>query len=412
MESRRQQRLSDRGNRGGLWEGFPQQRDRQIEDRKYRVERENRSDRGRWNRAGNGTPPWANRNYETPAWAHQRRDERKAQKAFEKEMRRAERYNGGYAWDGWNTGRTIWNTPYYGDRYDRVRYRDRDDWDDDWDDYDDRWDRYSTTYIYERPTYVVNHYPFYGPVTYYDSYYYDPYPYYRPVYYSSYDPYYSSYYPSYGPRYVDIVEYYDDPYYNGYGDPYYYDPYYDRGDWKEQLLRVVLSSFFGGSDYGYYDRYPSYYTSAGYLPYRQPSAYYVISEPWYGGYYDDPSTPAYSPAYVGYYDSPYIGTGYDSELLRQAVAAGYSQGLQDGMYARQRGWDDSYYYDPYAYDGRYYDAYSTSIAERRRCMSEGYELGYRDAMMDRDRQEYYYGNNAGYVDLVSLALGDVMRVGI
>jgi hypothetical protein len=60
------------------------------------------------------------------------------------------------------------------------------------------------------------------------------------------------------------------------------------------------------------------------------------------------------------------------------------------------------------------------MAERRRCMSEGYELGYRDAMMDRDN-DYYYGgyddgyydnDMAGYVDLVSLALGDVLRVGI
>lgn len=398
--------MSDRGKRGGLWEGFPQERNRRIDDRKNQVESENRSDRGRWNRAGNGTPPWANRNYETPAWAHQRRDERKAQKAFEKEMRRAERYNNPYVWDGWNAGRTIWDTPYYGDRYDRARYRDRDDWNDDWDDYDDRWDRYRTTYVYDRPTYVVNHYPFYGPVTYYnyDPYYYDPYPYYTPVYYSSYDPFYSSYYP----RYVDVVEYYDDPYY--YGDPYYDGSryYYDRGDWKEQLLRVVLASFFGGSDYGYYDRYPNYYRT-GYIPYRQPSQYYVISEPWYGGYYDDPYTPAYySPDYYG---TPYYTSGYDNDILRQAVAAGYYQGLQDGMYARQRGWDDSNYYDPYAYDGRYYDTYSTSIAERRRCMSDGYELGYRDAMMDRDAA-YYYDDAPVAVDLVSLALGDVMRLGV
>ena len=135
----------------------------------------------------------------------------------------------------------------------------------------------------------------------------------------------------------------------------------------------------------------------------------MISEPWYGGYYDDPYTPAYYGA--GYYEDPYYTSAYDNDLLRQAVAAGYYQGLMDGQYARERGWDDSYYYDPYAYDGRYYDAYSTSIAERRRCMSEGYELGYRDAMMDRDAA-YYYDDAPVAVDLVSLALGDMMRIGV
>src|SRR5690606_35745798 len=49
-------------------------------DRDRRSGRENRSDRARWNRDSNGTPPWANRNYETPAWAHARNDARRAER--------------------------------------------------------------------------------------------------------------------------------------------------------------------------------------------------------------------------------------------------------------------------------------------------------------------------------------------
>jgi hypothetical protein len=462
-DSRRPEIRTERGSRDQQWQGFPQQQRRTITDvpqydsgRVARGERGNRSDRARWNRDSNGTPPWANRNYETPAWAKQRAAERRADRNYDY---------------GWDTSRTVWGTPVY-ETYSDDRYYSRsNDRYDDWDDNGDRWYQYQTTYVYNQPTYVVNPYPFYGPVytnnydPYYGSSYYSRNPYYSPISYSSYDPYYSSSYPYYAP----VSGYYNDPYY---GDPYYrggyYDYYeddnYDRGSWKTQLLRFVLASVFGGgSDYGYEDRYfagsrggyyPDYYEES-YLPYRRPSAYYVISQPWYGTY-DDPYYPPYNQVNYNnygyndrqydYYGSPYInsrydpvlmsvtGNGYVDDLVKQAVAAGYYQGLQDGIYARENGYDESYYNDPYAYDGRYYDAYSTSLAERRRCMSEGYELGYRDAMAERDAeygyQQAYYGDdsyyeddpyyrdgNGGdglgiYGDLISLALGSVLRVGV
>ena len=72
---------------------------------------------------------------------------------------------------------------------------------------------------------------------------------------------------------------------------------------------------------------------------------------------------------------------------------------------------EDYYYDPYAVNTSYYDSYSLNVAENRRIFSEGYEAGYRDAMMARQDEEYdpYYDSQP---DLVSLLIGNVLGGGL
>ena len=57
--------------------------------------------------------------------------------------------------------------------------------------------------------------------------------------------------------------------------------------------------------------------------------------------------------------------------------------------------------------GDNYSMCSVSLGERRRLMAEGYELGYRDAMLQQ-QADYGYQETPAYFDLVSLALGNVL----
>jgi hypothetical protein len=228
---------------------------------------------------------------------------------------------------------------------------------------------------------------------------------------SSYYPYYSGYSPVYYPSYYPVgyydagYGYYDDDYYDDYYEDVYYanDGYYDRGDWKDALLRTVLSVVLGGSGDYYDDSYYAvdpYYTYSGYSPVYAPGGYYTSEPSWIYSPVTYDATP--------YSDSPYrsmiYADPYTREIARDALAAGYSQGFIDGQNAASYGYDD--YSSPYGYAPTVYSGYSTSLAERQRYLCEGYEIGYRDAMEDRDSYGIYDGG--GNLDLVSALLGNVM----
>jgi hypothetical protein len=193
------------------------------------------------------------------------------------------------------------------------------------------------------------------------------------------------------------------------------------------LFRSVIAAFFGNSDNnGYYDPYPqySYYdTGYGYEPlysdYYQPTYYTFGYEPEYA-YYEPAAYYGYD-QYVGYgisQDSYYgplpygdlqdiYSGGIEGELIQRALGVGYYQGLLEGQLARRRGWGDRYYCDPYAYEQAIYDPYSTSLGENRRYFSEGYELGYEDALRGNDEFDLAQG---GDIDLVSLLLGSALSL--
>jgi len=82
----------------------------------------------------------------------------------------------------------------------------------------------------------------------------------------------------------------------------------------------------------------------------------------------------------------------------------------DAQYAREYGYgEESYYdpyYDPYAYSDTSYVSYSLNAAENRRIFSEGYEAGYQDAMMARNDDYYPYEDSQP--DLVGLLIGNVL----
>ena len=103
----------------------------------------------------------------------------------------------------------------------------------------------------------------------------------------------------------------------------------------------------------------------------------------------------------------YLG-GFGNEMTIQTLSYGYDQGYYAGEYCRRHKISEDDYYDPYFYEDAGYDPYSLSIAEHRRYLSEGYQLGFRDgynqARRDYDPMEY------GDVDLVSLMLNNVLSV--
>jgi hypothetical protein len=224
----------------------------------------------------------------------------------------------------------------------------------------------------------------------------------------------------------DGYYYGDDGYYYGNDDHFYT----SNSSWRDVLLRTVIGSFFGGNRAGSVnDLYNGGYYSASYLPYRTDHPHFYERQPIYTGYdHGDPYAGYYSDDPYGYdqYGSVYgdgsgispmlvnmIGSrsnSFLSDLLGQTLATGYSQGRMDGQYAQQQGWDDQYYRDPYAYENAGYGVCSTSLAERRQLLSEGYELGYRDALTQQNTG--YYQAGPDNLDLVSLLLNNVLRIGI
>lgn len=195
---------------------------------------------------------------------------------------------------------------------------------------------------------------------------------YQPVYYQAPVLYPVDTYVTYSPLFVN--DYYD-PYY-GYG----YDPYYR-------------------SSYTVYDPYPNYV-----VEYYDPT--YV--DPYFGtSFYGD----AY---YAGGVGNAVLG--FAGEILRGLLSQAYLEGLERGRYERVYGYEDVVYdpyvdeydyYDPYAYDEYYPVACATSLSEQRRLLSEGYRLGYRDAMLERD--PYNANVFAGEIDLVSIVIAQSLN---
>ncbi|MFN2411915.1 MAG: hypothetical protein ABR535_02515 [Pyrinomonadaceae bacterium] len=237
----------------------------------------------------------------------------------------------------------------------------------------------------------------------------------------------------YGDRYPDYSVQ-GPTYYSSNGNDYsggYYDSEYadydNGGDWKQQILRMVIGAFMGGgTDRGYL---ANPYTSYAYGPYTENAYDYA---PLYSNYSNRRyAGDAYQTVSYGYdpnlnvidptpFDGmlsvlPYGDTidlysgGLAAELIQRALGTGYYQGLLEGQVARKRGWNDRYYNDPYAYyDGEQmmFDPYSSSIGDCRRMYSEGYELGYQDALAGR--ADDYEQLDGGNVDLVSMLIGSVL----
>ena len=220
-----------------------------------------------------------------------------------------------------------------------------------------------------------------------------------------------------------------DPYANAYGqNPYSYN---GASGWKTNLLRTLISSILGGlgggggnDNYynnaqadpyyssgpvrnGYYD--PGYY-NGGYTP--QNAGY----DPGYSQYsnYGVPQYNSYSDNSGGLLSSLPLGRlfgqrsgagGFITQIFSQVLAQGYLQGLFAGQTARQAGYNERSYYDPYVSQGGLYDPYSYSMGQNRRTMSEGYGLGYNDALDGRNR---YDQAPSGNLDLVTLLLSSVL----
>lgn len=208
-----------------------------------------------------------------------------------------------------------------------------------------------------------------------------------------------------------------------------YDDYnYDRGsEWRQNLIRVIVDngggSYFGDRDFG------------GYYGYEPENYYY--SRPRYTSYARYDYEPAYynSPLFAGYGDDYGFDTGYASfgesggfgglldqlpigdiigqflggddfvsGLLGSFLSQGYDEGFLAGQFAKENGWGDRYFDDPYDYEGEYLP-YSYSVAQNRQVLSEGYCLGFEDALRGRDDYDPF---DQGNVDLVSALLGNVL----
>ena len=195
--------------------------------------------------------------------------------------------------------------------------------------------------------------------------------------------------------------------------------YYNRPSSRENIVRSIISSFFAPQQSRYSDDYYApVYRSYTPVYYQQPQ-YYATPNYSYATY-----SPGYASGYYGqdYYDpygpSPLFGTqlyggGLKSSLLNIGLSLlqgflgqGYQQGLYQGEYVRDYyGRPVNTYYGPYAVtEPVYYSPIVSSFADQRQLFEEGYRLGYRDAMLDRD--PYGTGYGVGNVDLVSAYLAN------
>jgi hypothetical protein len=244
----------------------------------------------------------------------------------------------------------------------------------------------------------------------------------------------------------------------------YFDERYDRVvrieppqryDWRDNVLRSVVYSVVSNNyptyyypsqlgssyypepysypSYSYYSSYPSgYYTSAyQYYPGYVTTSYYDFYDPYGYSTAYDPYAYSYSnySAYDPYYSYSAYGSGlpflsgssgmggFLSRLFSELIAYGYNQGYNDAIYARSAGYRTRYYsdpYDPYVYvadsqgfEDIGYDPFSC-VGENRRYLSEGYELGYRDALYGQTDYDPYYDNSN--VDLISALITTALSV--
>lgn len=215
-----------------------------------------------------------------------------------------------------------------------------------------------------------------------------------------------------------------------YDDNYYTNQSYNGGgsSWKAQILPMLIANIFGGgvdtfnmgngfpvqgyartnvNQYGYQDRQPAY--SYG------PS--YDNSYNNYG--YDDP----YAYSQQGFNTGSVLSSLPIAEIIAQStgenefisgligsfLSQGYDQGLIAGQDARQYGYTEAQYNDPYTYENGACNPYSVSLGENRRYLSEGYEQGYRDGYRDAQASnEYYDQGNVGGSDLIGVLLNNVL----
>ena len=230
-----------------------------------------------------------------------------------------------------------------------------------------------------------------------------------------------------------------------YSGGYYYQPNIvdvRRTDgWRDNILRTVVSNVITTNTPGYY--LPQY-TTTYYTPSYYPSAY--DNGAYYGSYqsypynygtvtyynFYEPYDYSYSPySYENSYSSDYyagdsglpylsgsssIG-GFVGRLFSQLITFGYNQGYRDAQYARTQGRRVRFYedpYDPYVYTPQDitfedvgYDPYSCS-GENRRYLSEGYQLGYRDALYGTTQYDPYA--DGGNLDLISALIGSSLSL--
>jgi hypothetical protein len=278
------------------------------------------------------------------------------------------------------------------------------------------------------PQYQQPYYPQYQAPQNNGGYYYPQYN--QPQYYPQYSQ------PQYYPQYSE--PYYPQNYgYQTYSQPYYYPQSYGYSGYPygggyyparsgfsgKDLIRNLIFSILGSQlglgdvfDQGYpryvygiptSNQYDPYYTTAGYYdPYNTYS-----TRPYAAAYYSPIVTDPYlvrSDLPVEYLLSSDPTDGFTRDTLSRLLAVGYEQGFNDGLMARRTAVRNRSYYDPYAYQEDVYDPYSVSLGENRRCLSEGYELGYQDALRN-DRIAYANVQNAE-VDLVSALIGTVSQV--
>lgn len=256
--------------------------------------------------------------------------------------------------------------------------------------------------------YTQTYVPNYRPRTFYESYVYpqaQAYPYSYPRTYNN-----GYVYSTPNARYRSYDSVYPGPYY-AYDD-------YDRPSGTDILRSVIFAVLGGGMPIQ--DEYA--YSVGGYEP-----IYGGGYSPAYAGYGDTGYYPAtYASTDLSYYDpyfheDPYYakvlpiqhfvsdapGGGLFRQMFTQLLAIGYDQGYQDGLHARQIAERDRTFYDPYAYDNAVYDPYSVSLGDNRRCLSQGYELGYEDAINNELAYDQF---NNGEVDLVSVLIGAVSQL--
>lgn len=222
-------------------------------------------------------------------------------------------------------------------------------------------------------------------------------------------------------RYRPMTSYYGHGSYDN-SNPYY-DNYDSGGGWKQQLLQVVIgrvvdkrrSSY--GDDYPYYnDRqqyYPSFDRSVNYGYAQRPT--YISNYDYQPDYYDE--GPMFGDSSVGgdLFNSLPIaelieqfagGNDFVSQMFSGLLSQGFDEGYLAGQYARENGYGDVSYRDPYAAENGICDPYSASIGDNRQILSEGYGLGYEQAL----------GGNSDYdpmeqsePDLIGLLLNGVLR---
>lgn len=233
---------------------------------------------------------------------------------------------------------------------------------------------------------------------------------------------YSGVYPYYG---TTSNAYQPVPYYWADQNAYQY-PQHRRTSVLRYLIASVLGSnigyndnyysqyqpaYYGGSYYSvnyngnYYDAYPQYqsYAAAPYYANYQPYGYGYGPQYGYDPYYADYNSYNQQPSY---YTSSVQGGGFLQRLFSRLITLGYNEGYNDGLTARRAGYGDRYYADPYAYGDTSYVTYSNSLGENRRCLSDGYELGYDDALYNQPGSVRYQNGN---VDLVSVIIGNGLQ---